>query len=151
MKNLFNKYKGVHTMKIFLNNLVLCISLVFICCSPTTPGEENTEEENLQNTLWILEAVETEGEIVDPPQGQIYTIKFQTDTTIRGKNDCNELFAQYTILLGDLLQIDQLVTTKKGCGGDQDYSEKFIQALANTKSYKIKKISFLSIMKRDHN
>ncbi|NLA22762.1 MAG: META domain-containing protein, partial [Candidatus Marinimicrobia bacterium] len=68
-----------------------------------------------------------------------YTIQFKKDSTVSGKNDCNDFFANYLIASDDLLRLEQLVTTKIGCGGDQSFSDKYIQGLSAAKSYSILK------------
>ena len=118
--------------------IYVLFSLVLIFnCFLTEQEENEPEEKTLQNTRWILESFDIDGNIVKPPKDQFYTIQFKEDGTVSGKNDCNDFFANYLIPSNDLLRLEQLVTTKKGCGGDQSISDKYIQGLGDAKLYKI--------------
>jgi len=113
--------------------------ILLFSCFLTEQEENEPEEKSLQNTLWTLESFDIDGKIVKPPKDQIYTIQFKNDSTVTGKNDCNDFFANYMIPSDDSLRLEQLVTTEKGCGGDQSISDKYVQAVREAKSYKIHK------------
>ena len=118
---------------------LLFFLVLIINCFLTEQEENEPEEKNLQNTLWTLKSFDLDGNIVKPPTDQLYTIQFKDDSTVSGKNDCNDFYANYLITSDDSLRLEQLVTTEKGCGGDQSISNKYIQALGDAKSYKIHK------------
>jgi len=122
------------TSLIILTSYVL---LLFNCNKSPT----ESEPKDLLTTLWTLESFNIEGNIVKPPNDQLYTIQFKIDSTVSGKNDCNDFYANYLVTSDNYLRFEQLVTTKKGCGGDQSISEKYIQGLYGAKSYKIHKNS----------
>ena len=118
---------------------LLFFLIILSNCFLTEQEENEPEEKNLQNTLWILQSFDIDDNITKPPKDQLYTIQFKGDSTVSGKNDCNDFFANYRITSDDSLRLERLVTTKKGCGGDQAISDKYIQGLREAKSYKIHK------------
>jgi len=108
---------------------------MFLSCKSSTEPKAM----DFLKTLWTLESFDIEGNIVKPPKDQVYTIQFKEDSSVSGKNDCNDLFANYLITSDDSLKLERLVTTKKGCGGDQSISDKYIHGLHYAKSYEIHK------------
>ncbi|HOV24064.1 MAG TPA: META domain-containing protein [Candidatus Marinimicrobia bacterium] len=124
-------------MKIIMY-LFLGLAMFFaLDCDNTNDTE--VEDKEFLNTIWTLTSFEIDGEVIAPPEDQVYTIQFKKDSTVSGKNDCNDFFANYLIASDDLLRLEQLVTTKIGCGGDQSFSDKYIQGLSAAKSYSILK------------
>jgi len=123
-------------MKKFKILFSLVFIIIFSNCILT--DENNDNEISLQNTLCTLKSFDNDGNILKPPKDKIYTIHFNNDSTISGKNDCNDFFAKYIIFSGDSLKIDQLVTTEKNCSGDQSVSDKYLSALRKAHNYAIK-------------
>lgn len=116
--------------KIFI--IMLCFSFLISNCkqSPNEP-----ESKPFLNTLWTLESFETNGEVIEPPEGQVYNIRF-LDSTFSAKSDCNEITGHFTIDSNNSLNVDSIVTTKVYCGtGSLD--EKYYEVLQVIKSYEI--------------
>jgi len=118
---------------------VLFFLVLIFNCFLTEQEENELEEKNLQNTLWILESFDIEGTIVKPPKDQVYTIQFKEDSTVSGKIDCNDFYAKYLITSDNSLRLEQFMVTEIGCGGDQSISDKYIHGLGDAKSYNILK------------
>lgn len=108
-------------------------------CRKDKKASLEPETKEFLNTLWILESFDIEGNIVKPPKDQLYTIQFKEDSTVSGKNDCNDFYANYLITSDDSLRLEQFVTTLMGCGGDQSISDKYVHGLHEAKSYEIHK------------
>lgn len=117
----------------------LCFILLSLACILDKEKSVEYDEKELLNTLWTLETFYSDGNIVSPPEDQVYTIQFKKDSTVSGKNDCNDFYANYLIASDDSLRLEQLVTTEIGCGGDQSFSDEYIQGLRDAKSYSIRK------------
>lgn len=123
------------------------ISLIYVLfflvplfnCFLTEHEENELEEKNLQYTRWTLESLDIEGTIVKPPKDQVYTIQFKGDSTVSGKIDCNDFYAEYLITSDNSLRLEQFMVTEIVCGGDQSISNKFSLGLREAKSYKIHK------------
>ena len=108
-------------------------------CFLTEQEENELEEKKLQNTLWTLESFDIDGNIIKPPKDKFYTIQFKDNSTVSGKCDCNDFYANYVITSDDSLRMEQFVITYMGCGGDQSISGKYVQGVREVKSYKIHK------------
>ena len=111
--------------------------LFFILTNSACDSSVNIEQKDILNTIWILNSLNEEGNSIPIPDNQLYSVQFNDDSTVGGKNDCNDFYADY-LISQDSLFIYQLVSTKKGCNGDQAFSNKYIEALNITKSLKIK-------------
>ena len=120
--------------------IYVLFSLVLIFnCFLTEQEENEPEEKTLQNTRWILESFDIDGNIVKPPKDQFYTIQFKEDGTVSGKIDCNEFYAKYLITSDNSLRLEQFMITEIACGGDQSISDKYVHGLGGAKSYNILK------------
>lgn len=108
---------------------------LFVCNCKKSPSEP--EAKDLVNTLWTLESFNIEGNIIRPPNDQLYTIQFKEDSTVSGRNDCNNLYANYMISVDNYLKLEQLIRTEKGCDGDQAISNEYIKGLREAKSHGI--------------
>ena len=104
------------------------------CTTSTEPGTKD-----LLNTLWKVELLKIDGENIIPPEGKLFTARFQVDSVVGGKCDCNDFGAKYFINSGDSLSIDQIQMTELGCSGDQSFSNKYIDNIRTAQSYSIDK------------
>jgi len=121
-------------------NMYLFLGLaMFFALDCDNTNDSVVEDKEFLNTIWTLEFFEINGEVVTPPENQLYTIQFKGDGTVSGKNDCNDFVANYLIPSDDSLRIVQFFTTKKGCGGDQSISDRYVQGVREAKSYNIHK------------
>ncbi len=112
---------------------------MFFALDCDNTNDSVVEDKEFLNTIWTLEFFEINGEVVTPPENQLYTIQFKGDGTVSGKNDCNDFYANYLIPSDDSLRIVEFVTTKKGCSGDQSISDRYVQGVREAKSYNIQK------------
>jgi heat shock protein HslJ len=116
--------------------ILLIILLLFLNGCKDTATDAETKE--LLNTLWTLESFETDGEVIVPPEDQIYNIRFNTDGTFIGQNDCNEIGGKYRFFRNNQIEILEIGTTKIYCGqGSKDSI--YFEALRKADSYEIEK------------
>lgn len=96
--------------------ILLIILLLFLNGCKDTATDAETKE--LLNTLWTLESFETDGEVIVPPEDQIYNIQFFADSTMKGQSDCNEIVGEYIIFNNNQMEILEFRTTEIYCGSD---------------------------------
>jgi len=127
-------------MKTIIYIFLFLVSIFLISalhCEKVQDPEPETKE--FLNTLWRLESFEPlDGEIIKPPDDQIYTIQFREDSTFFAKSDCNEIIGNYEVKSRDSLIINIFATTKIYCG-EESLDEKYFMALNDVKSYEIDK------------
>jgi heat shock protein HslJ len=87
-------------------------------------------------TLWNLESFDISGEIIKPPENQVFSIKFLDDSTFSGKSDCNEINGNFIVSSDNSLSINKVGTTKIYCGS-ASLDEKYFEALNDIISYEI--------------
>ena len=87
------------------------------------------------NTLWTLESIEANGEIIRPPSDQIYNVQFYEDGTFTGRNDCNDIQGEYKLIGNQGLEIEHFGGTKVFCIDSID--NVFKDSLKGTNLYSI--------------
>jgi len=112
---------------------IVLLCLLLITCKSAT----ETESKAFLTTVWTLESLNIEGEIVKPPDGQLYTIQFKKDSTFTGKNDCNDIFGEYEIKSNNSLVIFKVGGSKANCPNSMFLT--YLDAIRSAKSYKIEK------------
>ncbi len=118
-------------MKIIKSTLLLFLLTFVISCENSTTEIETKE---YLNTLWKLEAFETDGEMITPPVDQTYNIKFRSDGTFIGKSACNDIGGNYEIDGENSIIVTKLGTTFANCGEDSFYGD-FYSAVHKLSSY----------------
>lgn len=121
----------MHTIK-QMKFISLLILLVFYCSCKESTTEVETKE--FINTLWELKAIENDGKIIMPPEGQIYTIEFLADSTFSGSNACNVISGRYNLLTNFKIVIERLGTTFAGCSEGTIHNE-YYGALNDLRTY----------------
>ncbi len=113
--------------------IILGLALIISYCkkSPT-----ESESKPLLKTLWILESFDTSGQIIKPPEGQVFNIKFLEDGTFSGKSDCNDITGRFTVDSLNSLNIVSIGTTMIYCG-KESLDEKYYRAIQALKLYEI--------------
>lgn len=94
------------------------------------------DKNELMNTLWTLESFNVDGKIIKPPKDQCYTIQFKDDSTVLGKNDCNDIVGIYTLETGGKINFTKLGTTFANCG-DKSMFREYYSALEQVYFYEI--------------
>lgn len=120
-------------MRIILSILSIIILSLFACNEGTI--EPATKE--FMNTIWKLESMRIDNETITPQTDQTYIAIFEEDSTLSGTSDCNDFSANFLLLSEDSLIIEQFFITEKGCGGDQSFSDRYVQVLRDARTYKI--------------
>ena len=113
--------------------IILGLALMISYCkkSPTESGSKP-----FLKTLWTLDSFDISGKIINPPEDQVYNIRFLDDGTFHAKSDCNEIIGHFIIDSANSLNVDSIVTTKVYCGTGSMY-EKYYEAIGVMKSYEI--------------
>ena len=119
--------------------ILLCFSFLISYCKKT-PTESETEP--FLNTLWTLESFDISGEIIKPPEEQVYNIQFKDDSTFSGRNDCNDIGGRYEIKQSGVMDITKLGTSFALCG-DKSMFREYYGSLEQIFSYEIDKNKLL--------
>ncbi|MDR1552771.1 MAG: META domain-containing protein [Prevotellaceae bacterium] len=77
----------------------------------TAVKSESQKDLNFENTKWILKSVD--GEEIETLPTPAY-IMFSEDERVSGFSGCNNFGGSY-YLSGDILKLDNLISTQKGC------------------------------------
>jgi len=121
-------------MKIIMY-LFLGLAMFFaLDCDNTNDTE--VEDKEFLNTIWTLTSFEIDGEKINPPEDQVYTIQFKEDGTFTGQSDCNEIGGKYRIVENNLIEIIQIGTTKIYCGEDSKGND-YTSAISESHSFNI--------------
>lgn len=126
-------------MKITNFIILLCFAFLLYHCKKS-PTESETKP--LLNTLWTLESLEIDGEVVKPQENQIYNIQFKDDSTFSGRNDCNDIGGSYTFEQSGVMKVSKLGTTFANCG-DKSMFREYYNAFEQIFSYEVDKNKLL--------
>ena len=114
-------------------NIVLFLTIfLFISCY----NESNSEDLDFLNTVWTLQHFNIDCEIVKPPEGQVYTIQFDTDSTFSGINDCNDLVGKYNLISENKIEVINAGGSYANCGDNSLFLD-YMSALQSAESYEI--------------
>ncbi|MCF6270495.1 MAG: META domain-containing protein [Melioribacteraceae bacterium] len=113
--------------------IYLIFSLLFITCKDTIT---ETDSKELLEKLWILESFEENGTTIIPLSNQTYNIQFFTDSTMKGRSDCNQIGGKYRLGSNNSIKVIEFGTTKVHCGEKSKYDE-YSTAISEIYSYRI--------------
>ena len=117
--------------KVFFFIILMSYLLLVYNCNKS-PTESNVE--NLVNRLWTLESFIINGNIINPPDIQIYNVQFKENGRFSRVNDCNDFGGEYEIKSDNLIII-RAGGSEANCPNSM-YREYF-EAFKSVKSYKI--------------
>lgn len=118
----------------------ICLVLTTASCSDSVIDIDGSgsSPEDLYGTSWELTTfVNEKGGKVDLNPEETYELTFNADLGLGGRADCNSYGANYMAKDGGEINIEDLITTKVGCGKDSHIDE-FYEALANSTEYEVK-------------
>lgn len=108
----------------FLITLILLCTIMMAGCSNPTA---QTDPADLIGPVWTLRQVQIFGSSnLDTNNDQVYTMEFSTDGWVSGRYDCNTYDATYTIVGGDVIEIDMISITEIYCGDPPAYEQYFL-------------------------
>ena len=114
--------------------ILFALTIIFITTLSCTNTTEPVSKEFI-NTIWKLESFEIANDtIIKPPDGQIYTIKFLSDSTFEGTNACNKIGGKYELLPNSIIVIKKLGTTYAYCP-DGTVHDEYYGALNDLRSH----------------
>jgi heat shock protein HslJ len=116
---------------------VLFFLIPLFNCFLTEQEEDEPEEKTLQNTLWILESFEIDGNVTKPKDEQIYNVQFKDDSTFTGINDCNVFGGEYEVKEGKSIMMLRVGGSKIYCS--ESLFLEYLEAFRIAKSYEIHK------------
>lgn len=120
----------MNTKKIII---LLCFSFLIFCCKKS-PTESETKP--FANTLWTFESFVISGEIIRPPEDQVYNILFSSDSTFTGQSDCNEIGGKYRIVENNQIEIISIGSTKIYCG-ENSKGDDYTSAISESHSFDV--------------
>ncbi len=117
-------------------NIIFPILFIVICILKSCDSNSKSEDLDFYNTIWELQYINDEDEIIKPTEEQIYTIQFETDSTFSGRNDCNDLIGKYKLLPENKIDVLNAGGSYANCGDNSLFLD-YMSALQSAKSYNI--------------
>ncbi|MEM1136388.1 MAG: META domain-containing protein [Bacteroidota bacterium] len=134
----------------FFKDLLLIFSLLTILIACKKEFSDNlqvknylTKEKTLQhqllNDIWVLESTsDTPIDIQLYNPSQLPNLEFQlVSSKVFGHTGCNSLHGEFEIGNGNMLSIQNIITTKKACSQLMKLEHEFLNQLYSCKSYEI--------------
>ncbi|MDR3287513.1 MAG: META domain-containing protein [Prevotellaceae bacterium] len=93
-------------------------------------SEKSNPQKDLsfQNTKWLLKTID--GQQIESPPKPAY-ITFGDDDTFSGFSGCNGFSGSY-YLSGDILKLDNVISTQRGCLGGNNPERLFFSVISRT-------------------
>ncbi len=122
-------------MKHMLWLMAAGIFALFVSCDNLTDSEKTQKE--LLGRIWQLQSLETiDGDKIDVPEDQFYTLQIHEDGSFGGTSDCNAYGGKVNVDDG-LFRVTELVHTEAYCG-DESLDGTYMNALQSALAFEVR-------------